>query len=185
MFAEEFYRALCSGTLPKGLQNLFKDLETPVGVDLFDIANSIGALEPLAFLRPSAGDIVEVYDKSVTVDPATFAPDGVTVIPTDRKLIEICCPDEKILVVKTLRGAAADLTASEFGEILMKRMAVMGFSEGFCPAGEPGDGDDFGTIQNIEHVILVPKAGFDVTARNHSPYGPATFSIHAEMWTTC
>jgi hypothetical protein len=182
--AVEFVRAACEGKIPGGLVHLFKSLETDLGRDLFCLANAIGALEPLSFTRPGAGELVQVYDKTIVVAAATLNADG-TVKPRDGKLIQMCAPDGKVLVVKTLRAAPVDLTATLFGNIAMKRLAVMGFSEGFCPAGEPADGDDLGTFQNIEHVLLPPKAGFDVYARNNSVFGPATFSIHAEMWETC
>lgn len=183
--AEKFFRDGCAGNVPQALNNLFANLKTSTGQDLFCILNGIGALEPLSFTRPGAGEIVQVYDKAFTAPAATFEADGVTIKPSDVKLISLCAPDGKALVVKILRATAADLTASEHGEILMKRLAVVGFSEGFCPAGEPGDGDEDGTFQNIEHLILPSRAGFDVYGRNHWPYGPATFKLHGEMWETC
>lgn len=182
--AEAFFRAICNGAASGGLDRILKSLETSLGSDLFCIAHAIGALEPLSFTRPGAGEIVQVFDKTIIIPAATLDAAG-NVVPRDGKLIRMCAPDGKALVVKTLRALPVDLTAVLFGNIVMKRLAVMGFSEGFCPAGEPADGDDLGTFQNIEHVILPSKAGFDVYARNNSPYGPATFSIHAEMWETC
>lgn len=188
--AEQFFRDSCNGAVPEQLLTLFKFLQTPMGRDLFCIANAIGALEPLSFTRPGAGELVQVYDKMVTVPPATFgpptpeSPDG-PIVPSEKKLISICAPEGKALVIKTLRGKGEDLTALQSGTLIFKRLAVVGFSEGFCPAGEPGEGDGIGTFQNIEHIILPAKAGFDVYAQNWNPYSPATFSLHGEMWETC
>lgn len=183
--AERFFRESCQGSVPEALKKLWLDMGTEQGRDLFCVLNGIGALEPLSFTRPGAGEIVQVYDKSFTAPAATFGPDGVTIRPSDVKLISLCAPEGKVLVVKILRATPGDLTASQHGEVVMKRMAVVGFSEGFCPAGEPGDGDEDGTFQNIEHIILPSKAGFDVYGRNNWPYGPATFKLHGEMWESC
>lgn len=183
--AVAFFRAVCGGDVPPQLIKLSESLGTQIGTDLFCLANAIGAMEPLGFTRPGAGEIKQIFDKTITVPPATFEADGVTVKPTDGKLIKICAPEGKILVVDKLRGLPVNLTAVEGGTIVMKRMAVMGFSEGFCPAGEPADGDDLGTFQNMEHVLLPPGGGFDLYGRNFNPYSPAMFSVHGEMWATC
>lgn len=181
--AEQFFRTLCVGEVPSDLQRLYSELSAN-GKDLFCIANAVGALEPLSYTRPGAGEIVQVYDKAKTAPAATIDANG-KITPADVKLISLCAPEGKVLVIKILRATAADLTASNDGEIVMKRLAVIGFSEGLCKAGEPGDGDGFGTFQNIEHVILTPKAGFDLYGRNHNPYSPATFQVHGEMWESC
>jgi hypothetical protein len=182
--AEEYFRSICGGNIPPGLIKLFQSLESQAGQEIFCMANAIGGLEPLSFTRPGAGELVQVYDKMITVPAATIDTNG-KIVPRDGKLIQICAPEGKVLVIRTLRARAEDLTAAQSGNIAMKRLAVVGFSEGFCPAGEPADGDDLGTFQNIEHVLLPSKAGFDVYGRNNSPFGPATFSIHGEMWETC
>ncbi len=189
--AERFFRDQCEGGVPTALSRLFTFLQTPQGQDIFCIANGIGALEPLSYTRPGAGEIKQVYDKMITVPPATlgapnqngFNPDGIK--PSDGLLIHICAPENKILVVDKLRGKGEDLTALTSGVLLMKRLAVVGFSEGLCKAGEPGAGDELGTFENIEHLLLPGRSGFDLYAQNWNPYSPATFSVHAEMWETC
>jgi len=193
--AERFFRSACEGVVPEQLEKLFEILQSQAGRDIFCIANGIGALEPLSFTRPAAGELVQVYDKMITLPPATIIPATAQtattppqlqkIVPSLGLLIHICAPSSQALVIKHLRGRAEDLTAAEFGSLLMKRMAVVGFGEGFCPAGEPGAGEEDGTFSNIEHVILPAKAGFDVYAKNVNPYSPATFSIHGEMWETC
>lgn len=152
--------------------------------DLLCVLGVVGGLEPLSASRPGATDLVTVFDKTVEVPVATLAADGVTIIPSEKKLIQICA-GQKALVVDRLRALPANLTATQSGNIVFKRMAVMGFSEGFCPPGEPADGDDLGTFQNIEHVILPPEGGFDVHARNFDLFSKALFTIHARMWSTC
>lgn len=152
--------------------------------DILCVLGLVGGLEPLSASRPGATDLVTVFDKTVEVPAATLAPDGVTIVPSERKLIQICA-GQNALVIDRLRALPANLTATQNGDIVFKRMAVMGFSEGFCPPGEPADGDDLGTFQNIEHVVLKPEAGFDVHARNHDLFSAALFTIHARMWSTC
>lgn len=145
---------------------------------------AVGALEPLTATRPSATDLVTVFDKVVDVPVATLAADGETVVPTERVLIRICAGQQS-LVIDRLRALAANLTAAQSGSIKYKRVAVSGFSEGYCPPGEPGVGEEEGTFQNIEHAILCPEAGFDVYGVNHDLFSNALFSIHARMWSTC
>jgi hypothetical protein len=144
----------------------------------------VGALEPLSAIRPDACNIKDVYDKTITVPPAVLNPDG-SITPTDGKLMHVCAPMGKSLVVDKVRVTPANLTAEESGEVAYKRVSMFGFSEGFCPAGEPGDGDGLGTFQTYEHVILCPESGFDVHARNNDPFSSAKFHIHAEMWAAC
>lgn len=176
--------ASCKGFLPASF-NQIENGEPGLLRDLVCFAAKIGALEPLSAIRPDALQLVTVFDKTVSVEPATFAADGVTIIPAEKKLIQICAPMQQALVVDKLRAVAANLTAAESGDIVFKRLAVFGFSEGFCPPGEPADGDDLGTFQNVEHVILRPESGFDVHARNHDPFSEALFHIHARMWVAC
>lgn len=151
---------------------------------LLCVASAIGALEPLSALRPGACDIRTVFDKTVEVAPATLDSKG-NLVPTDGKLIKICAPMGLSLVVNVLRGLPANLTAAQSGAVVFKSLAVMGYSESFCPPGEPADGDDLGTFQNIEHVLLRPETGFDLYARNFSTVSSALFTVHAEMWATC
>lgn len=182
---QEYLIACCqkSGP-PPTLLGALASLGTQVGRDIFCIASALGALEPLATLRPGACDIVTVFDKTVEVPPAAIDAKG-NITPSERKLIQICAPMGLALVVDTLRALPANLTAALAGSLTFKRLAVSSFSEGFCPPGEPADGDDMGTFQNIEHVLLRPESGFDVHAKNENPYSPALFHIHARMWATC
>jgi hypothetical protein len=152
--------------------------------ELVSILCTLGAFEPLGATRPGACDVVTPYDKMVEVPPATFDAVG-KIVPSMAKLVRFCAPQGKSLVISKLRGLPANLTAATSGEVFSKVMQVMGFSEGFCPPGEPGDGDDLGTFQNIEHVVLCPGSGFDLHARNHDPFSPALFHVSAESWATC
>lgn len=157
---------------------------SPFLKDILCAMSVVGALEPLTATRPAAADIVTVFDKTVDVPHATLGEDGVTVVPTERVLIRICAGQQS-LVIERLRALAANLTAATSGSLKYKRVAVSGFSEGFCPPGEPGVGEDEGTFQNIEHLVLCPEAGFDVYGVNSDLFSNALFSIHARMWSTC
>lgn len=180
---DDFILAMCAGKVPAALVRLFDSLETPVGRDIFKIAYAVGALEPLSATRPSVGELVMVFDKTVTVPAATIV-DGKTV-PGQAKLIRICAPQGKSLVVETLRALPVNQTAVDSGSLLFKRVNVFGFSEGFCPAGEPADGDDQGTFQNIEHLLLRPESGFDLYAENFDPASAGLVHVTARMWTAC
>lgn len=144
----------------------------------------VGAAEPLSATRPDACAIKYIFDKTIVVPPATVDEDG-NITPTDGVLIKICASMGEMLVVDKLRVLPANLTAKEKGEVVFKKMAVFGFSEGFCLPGEPGDSDPLGTFQNYEHIVLCPGAGLDVWGRNHDPFSSASFDVHAEIWTAC
>lgn len=152
--------------------------------EVVSILCALGRFEPEGTRRPTACDPVFIYDKTVEVAPATIDAEG-KITPSINKLVRFCAPSDRSLVVDELRAFPANLTAAEFGEVFVKTMQVMGFSEGFCPPGEPGDGDGLGTFQMVEHLVLCPGAGFDLHARNPDPFSPALFHIFARAWTTC
>lgn len=152
--------------------------------DIVSILCALGVFEPAAAERPGACDVVSVFQKGIELPPATIAPDG-KIIPSEGKLATFCAPADKSLVIHRLRALPSNLTASESGEVFSKIMQVMGFSEGFCPPGEPAAGSDLGTFQNVEHIVLCPGSSYDIHARNYSPYSPALFHVHAEAWATC
>lgn len=162
----------------------FAAMESPItGKDLVAILCATGLFEPRGATEPRACDITTQFQKTVTVPPATTDAFG-TVVPSTEKLIRICAPQGLSLVVHDLEALPANLTATESGEVFSKVMQVMGFSEMFCPPGEPGDGDDLGTFQNIKRVVLCPNSGFDLHARNHDTTSPALFTVRGEMWAT-
>lgn len=175
----------CKGGAPLSFENVLASPNASQFLkDLVCFASSIGALEPLTTVRPGACDLVTVFDKWVTIPPATLNAAG-QIVPGEAKLIQICAPMGQALVVERLRALPANLTSMTSGDIVFKRLAVFGFSEGFCPPGEPADGDDLGTYQNIEHVLLSPESGFDVHGRNFDLFSPGLIHIHARMWATC
>lgn len=152
--------------------------------DFVQILCSLGLFEPAGATRPGACDVVSVYDKYVSVPPATLDASG-KIVPSTKVLVKFCAPQYRGMVIKRLRGEPANLTASESGEVFSKITQVQGFSEGYCPPGEPSPGEDIGTFNNVEHLVLCPSAGFDLNARNYSPYSPALFHVSGEAWSTC
>lgn len=174
----------CKGGAPTAYQFLGGGSPSQFLKDLICLASAVGALEPLAAIRPGVCDLVTVFDKTVTIPRATMNAAG-QIILGEAKLIQICAPMGQSLVVETLRATPANQTAIDSGDIVFKRLAVFGFSEGFCPPGEPADGDDLGTFQNIEHVVLSPESGFDVHGRNFDTTSEALIHIFARMWATC
>lgn len=166
------------------LQDFVQGQVSPLLKDFFCAMAAVGALEPLSATRPSATDVVSVFDRTVEIPPATLNADGVTVTPGAALLVQVCA-GQNALVVEKLRALPANLTAVENGSVEMRRMAVMGFSEDWCPPGEPGAGQDNGVFQNVEHLVLCPEAGFDVWGINFDLFSKALISIHARMWSTC
>lgn len=182
--AEAYFRALCEGGSPKAIQKLLEALESPVGRDIMAMAYAIGALDPLVFTRPGPHDLEEVYQKTMTAPPATIDADG-NVKGADVMLGRFCAPEGKILVLKELEVSPSDQTATESGVVVYKRIAALTFSEGFCFSGEAGDGDEGGTFQSVQNLILPGSGGIDVYGRNLNLYSPATFTIRARYWATC
>lgn len=152
--------------------------------DFAALIAKFGYLDPLSAIRPGACEMVIKFDKTVEVPPATIDAGG-KVIPSQAKLIKICASMHQSLVVEELQAQPSNLTATESGEVIFPRNNVFGFSEAFCLPYEPGDGNGLGTFSNVEHIVLCPGAGFDVYARNHSPFSPALFNIHFRGWATC
>lgn len=182
--AEEIFRSLCQGKTPQGYARLLNSLETPLGRDIFALAYAIGALDPLVFIRPGPHDLEEIYQKTITIQPATQGPDG-SIVGTDGLLARFCAPEGKILVLREAEVSPADLTATQSGLVVYKKISALTFSEGFCFSGEAGDGDEAGTFQSIQNLILPSKAGIDIYGRNLSLVSPATIKIRARYWTTC
>lgn len=176
-----FGRSKKSPTIPWALKT-----EGTTPQDLVSILCALGNFEPAGAHRPGICDIVTSFDDVVELPPAGFDVDG-NVVPSTRVLIKICAPAHRSLIVDFLEGIATNQTAWESGEVFSKSMQVAGFSEMFCPPGEPGPGSptDLGVYSNVRRIVLCPGAGFDLSARNHDPYSPAGFHVKAVMWSTC
>jgi len=184
--AGDYVRACMGGKGWEALVAPWAFTDRPLSTqDLVSILCAIGWFEPRGLTEPRACDIVTSFDDMVELPPATTV-DG-EVVPSTGVLIKICAPNHRTLVVDFLEGIAANLTAWESGELFSKAMSVPGFSEMFCPPGEPGPGSptDEGVFSNIRRVVLCPKAGFDLSARNHSTTSSALFHVKATMWATC
>jgi hypothetical protein len=176
-----FGRSKKSPTLPWALKT---EYTTPQ--DIVGILCALGNFEPAGAHRPGICDIVTSFDDMVEVPPAAIDADG-NITPSTKVLVKICAPTHRSLVVDFLEGIAINLTAWESGEVFSKALQVPGFSEMFCPPGEPGPGSptDLGVFSNIRRIVLCPSAGFDLSARNHDPFSPASFHVKAVMWSTC
>jgi len=174
-------RSKVSPTIPWSLKT------DPVTIqDIVSVLCALGLFEPAGAHRPGICDIVTSFDDMVEVPPATFDAEG-NVVPSTKVLIKICAPAHRSLVVDFLEGIAANLTAWESGEVFSKSLQVPGFSEAFCPPGEPGPGSptDLGVFSQVRRIVLGPGAGFDLSARNHDPFSPALFHVKGVMWSTC
>ena len=151
--------------------------------EVVSILCALGWFEPAAADRPGACDVVTIFDKTVEVPPATIVAGEVE--PAEVKLVSFCAPLDKAQVVKIARVTPANLTASDSGEAFYKAMQVMGFSEGFCPPGEPGNGQEEGTFNTVENILLCPGSTFDISARNFDAFSPALFDVFIRAWGTC
>lgn len=168
-------------TFPWALTN------TPVTIqDIVSVLCALGYFEPAGAHRPGICDLVYSFDDLVEIPPATILPDG-TIEPSSKVLIKVCAPQHRSLVVDFIEALPANLTAWESGEVFSKSMQVPGFSEMFCPPGEPGSGEpsDIGVFSQVRRIVLCPTSGFDISARNHDPYSPALFHVKAVTWSTC
>lgn len=152
--------------------------------DIVSLLCALGLFEPAAATRPGACDVVTIFDKIVEVPAATIDGNG-EVVPAFKELVKFCAPSDKSQVIDVARVTPANLTASESGEAYSKVMQVMGFSENFCPPGEPSNGEQIGTFQTVEHIILCPESGFDLHGRNHDPFSPALFHVFVRAWGAC
>lgn len=166
----------------------------PVSIqDIVSVLCALGLFEPAGAHRPGICDIVTSFDDMVEVPPATINPNPEPnnpddlIIPSTKVLIRICAPQHRSLIVDFLEGIAANLTAWESGEVFSKALQVSGFSEAFCPPGEPGPGSptDQGVFSQVRRIVLGPGAGFDLSARNFDPTSPALFHVKAVVWSTC
>ena len=188
------YCAWCHGrskqspTLPWALKT------DPVSIgDVVSLLCALGLFEPAGAHRPGICDIVTSFDDMVEVPPAEINPTPEPnnpddeIIPSTKVLIKLCAPQHRSLVVDFLEGIAANLTAWESGEVFSKSLQLPGFSESFCPPGEPGPGSpsDQGVFSQVRRIVLAPGAGFDLSARNHDPFSPALFHVKAVVWSTC
>jgi hypothetical protein len=145
------------------------------------ILSALGWMEPAAATRPGCADPATEVSYEVTVPPATYNSAGV-LVPSEALVIPICAPINRSVVIDYLRVTAANLTAAEFGEVEFKKVNLGGVGE-FCLPFEPDDQP--GRFDNKSHIIMCPKTGFSVFAKNFSPNGSAVFHLDARMWSAC
>lgn len=157
--------------------------------ELFEFVYTLGWAIPSSVILPDVGNVRSVFTEVIEVPPATTKPDpakGTILVPGDAKAIKISAPMHQALVVDVLRLLPLNRTAAEDGFVSFKRMQVMGFSDGWCHAGEPSNGrDDRGVFQNVDRIILCKKGCFDLHAKNKNQCSTAKFLVHAEMWSAC
>jgi hypothetical protein len=177
----EYIRYCCTGELPKAWQRLIQ--EGGFLADLFRFAHAIGALEPVCAIRPGVCDPEIVIDRDITVPVATLNPDG-SIKPSEEKVISICAPMNRALVVRELMVTPANLTASTQPKTqpVYKRVNLAGFGE-WCLPFEPHESP--GLFANVQNIIVPPKAGFSVFVENHSTTSEAVYHVHGRMWACC
>jgi hypothetical protein len=173
----EYVQFCCTGQMPKSWQDAFN--QGGILTELLKGAAIIGALEPLCATRPGVCDPVAVVDRTIPVAPATIV-DG-KVVPTEERVISICAPMNRALVVDELRVLPANLTATTQGanQPEYKRVNLASFGE-WCLPFEPEDRS--GQFVNVEHVIVPPKAGYSVFVSNDDPFSEALYQLRGRMW---
>lgn len=177
MGLSEYIRFCCTGAIPKSWQQAIQN--GGLVAELLQTAGIIGVLEPLCATRPGVCDPVAVVDRTVPVEPASIV-DG-KVVPSEVRVISICAPMNKALVVDELRLLPANLTATEQGTNRpeFKRVNLATFGE-WCLPFEPMDQP--GQFANVEHIIVPPKGGFTMSVKNDSPFSEALYQLRARMW---
>jgi hypothetical protein len=177
----EYIHYCCTGEIPKVWREFIA--EGGFLADLVRFAYSIGALEPVCAIRPGVCDPEIVIDRDITVPVATIGAGG-AVTPSEEKVISICAPMNRALVVRELKVTPANLTASTQPKTqpVYKRVNLAGFGE-WCLPFEPHESP--GLFANVQNIITPPKAGFSVFVQNHSTTSEAVYHVHGRMWACC
>lgn len=186
MSLSDYARYCCSGKLPAHVSRMISDAqEDPVLRALLCAMEIIGGLEPLAASRPGVCDPVIVYEHQVTLPAATIAPDGVTIIPSEERIISFCAPTNRALVIEKCRVKPGNEVAARQPVTMpiYKRVNIGTFGE-WCLPFEPAP-VPMGSFVNIEHIIVPPSAGYSVYVQNYDATGEAIYDVKARMWASC
>lgn len=184
MTLAEYSQYCCSGKLPAAIEAARRKSERLS--DLIDYAELLGNLEPACAERPDACEPEIIVTRSITVpatDPDETNEDG-ELIPTEERVISVCAPLNKALMVKELEVTPDNATAEDqpHTQPVYKRVNIAGFGE-WCLPFEPMD--QSGLFVSVQNLLVPPKAGFSVYVQNYDGDSPAEYKVRARMWACC
>lgn len=181
----DYSRYCCSGKLPKALKvALGEASQDPMLKSILCAAEMLGYLEPASAHRPGVCDPVVTVERDITV-PAPEAPEeGAAVVPTEERIVSICAPLNRALVIDILRVDAANETAAiqPVTQPIFKKVNLGTFGE-WCLPFEPSKAT--GMFSNVEHIIVPPGAGFSVYGQNFIVGSDAVYHLKMKMWAAC
>lgn len=185
MTLAEYSTYCCSGKLPASIQAL--RAKSQFLDDLIDIIDALGYLEPACVDRPDACEPEIVVTRSISVphvDTDNPLNDDGEVIPMEARVISICAPLNKALMVKELEISPDNQTAEgqPHTQPVYKRVNIAGFGE-WCMPFEPLD--EAGLFVNVQNLLVPPKGGFSVYVQNYDTVSPALYKLRARMWACC
>lgn len=181
MTLAEYARYCCTGRLPDAVEALRRKSQF-IG-DLIDVVELLGWLVPAGALYPGPCNPEIKVTRSVEVAAATLNVDG-TITPSEERMISICAPMDKALMVRELEITPENQTAENqpFTQPVYKRVNIAGFGE-WCLPFEPLEAA--GQFVNVQNILVPPKAGFSVYVQNYNPTNPALYRMEARMWASC
>lgn len=154
---------------------------SPNAREIVQILSALGWMEPASSFRPGTSDPATEVAYEVTVPPASMDDEG-KVTPSEALMLPVCAPINRSVVIEYLRVKPGNLTAAKYGEVEYKKVQLGGFGD-WCLPFEPDDQP--GRFDNKGHIVMCPKSGFSVFAKNFSPCSEAVFHLEARMWASC
>jgi hypothetical protein len=181
MTLAEYARYCCTGRLPDSIEAMRR--KSPIAGDIVDIFELLGWLIPAGTLRPGPCDPEIKVTRSIEVAAATLNEDG-TITPSEERVISICAPMNKALMVAELEITPENQTAENqpFTQPVYKRVNIAGFGE-WCLPFEPLEAA--GQFVSVQNILVPPQAGFSAYVQNYNPTNPALYHLKARMWASC
>lgn len=181
MSLADYARFCCTGRLPPQVEQLKKKSE--VHKAFIEVLELIGKLEPDCVFEPSGCDPEIRVTRSVEVAAATLNADG-TITPSEERLISVCAPMNKALMVKELEVLPENDTAEEqpVTQPIYKRVNIAGFGE-WCLPFEPLN--QAGLFVSVQNILVPPEAGFSVYVQNYDTVSPALYKLRSRLWACC
>jgi hypothetical protein len=181
MTLEEYAHFCCTGKLPASVEALRQ--QSPFAQDLVDLVQLLGWLIPAGTIRPGPCDPEIKVTRSIEVAAATLNADG-TITPSEERMISICAPMNKALMVAELEVTPDNQAAENqpFTQPVYKRVNIAGFGE-WCLPFEPLEA--IGQFVSVQNILVPPKAGFSVFVQNYNPTNPALYRLKGRMWASC
>lgn len=182
MSLSEYIKFCCTGIMPAVVEHV--RTRSAVHDALVCWSDLLGILEPACATRPDACEPELRILRYVDLPPATINEAG-QVVPSEERIISICAPMNKALMVAELNVEPENLTAQRqpYTLPIYKRVNIASFPDGFCLPFDPADQP--GLFVNVQHLMMPAKSGFSAYVKNWDPTSPASFSVRGRMWACC